>query len=327
MRDRGIGPLGLNIGPGLRENVDAAGAARPCKAVHGLVHGIDSQHLAENVARAARDAGEILIGNREIGHELGLGERFGLARIELTPRDKRHLVNEARPLPRQRGVGFAAGDDRGRHAVVGLPGQEFLRARRAARCDRRPDIVALGHLLHRVAAEKQIVEHALPDMLIEVRSELRIGNAQAPRRFKQPRAIDHAVLRVVEVVRQAEDELGRAGQIVSRLAGEARHKGQPERDIGHRCWCKAGIDPVCHMDVHARHHQAHVDERRTEEPVEPGTPVLVERDHYDREHHAHHQRDLDQALVAARTGPGGNGVEDIDDVLAAADRENLDHGA
>src|SRR3546814_10735121 len=78
------------------------------------------------------------------------------------------------------------------------------------------------------------------------------------------------------------------------------------------------------MDVHARHHQAHVDERRTEEPVEPCAPVLVERDHDDREHHAHHERDLNEALVAARTSPGGNGVEDIDDVLAAADRENLD---
>ena len=263
VRDRRIGPLGLNIGPGLREDVDAAGATRSCKAMHGLVHGIDRQHLAENVARAARDAGEILVSNRQIGHELGLGERFGLSRIELASRDKRHLVNEARPLPRQRGVGFAAGDDRGRHAVVGLPGHEFLRARRAARCDRRPDIVALGQLLHRVAAEQQIVEHALPDMLIEVRSKLRIGNAQAARRFEQPRAIDHAVLRVVEVVRQPEDELGRAGQIVPRLAGETCHKSKPERDIGYRCRRKAGIDPVGHMDVHARHHQAHVDERRT----------------------------------------------------------------
>ena len=230
-------------------------------------------------------------------------------------------------MPRQSRVGFAAGDDRGRHAVVGLPGQEFLRARRAARCDRRPDVIALGKLLHRIAAQQQIVEHALPDMFVEVRSKLRIGNAQAARRFEQPRAIDHAVLGVVEVVRQAEDELGRAGQIVPRLAGEACHQGEPERDIGHRCRCKAGIDPVGHMDVHARHHQAHVDERRTEEPVEPGTPVLVERDHDDREHHAHHQRDLNEALVPARTGPGGNGVENIDDVLAAADRENLDHAA
>src|SRR3546814_18513761 len=81
------------------------------------------------------------------------------------------------------------------------------------------------------------------------------------------------------------------------------------------------------MDVHARHHQAHVDERRTEEPIEPGTPVLVERDHYDREHHAHHQRDLAQAFVAARARPGGTGVEDIAVVLDAAARANPDHSA
>src|SRR3546814_9964124 len=68
-----------------------------------------SDLLAEDVARAARDAGEILISNREVGHELGLGEGFGLARIELASRDKRHLVDKARPLPRQRGVGFATG--------------------------------------------------------------------------------------------------------------------------------------------------------------------------------------------------------------------------
>src|SRR3546814_9870069 len=109
--------------------------------------------------RSARDAGEILISNREVGHELGFGEGFGLARIELASRDKRHLVDKARPLPRQRGVGFATGDDRGRHAVVGLPGQEFLRARRAARRARRPDVIALGPLLHRVAAEQTLAEH------------------------------------------------------------------------------------------------------------------------------------------------------------------------
>ena len=164
-------------------------------------------------------------------------------------------------------------------------------------------------------------------MLVEVRGKLRIGNAQAARRFEQSRAIDHAVLRIVEVLGQAEDELGRAGQIVSCLAREACHQREPERDIGHRCRRQTGIDPVGHMDVHARHHQAHVDERRAEEPVEPCAPVLVERDHDDRKHHAHHQRDLNKTLVAARTGPGGNGVEDIDDILAAADRENLDHAA
>src|SRR3546814_7589340 len=54
---------------------------------------------------------------RSVGQELGLCKRFGLARIELASRDKRHLVDKARPLPRQRGVSFAAGDDRGRHAV------------------------------------------------------------------------------------------------------------------------------------------------------------------------------------------------------------------
>src|SRR3546814_12151067 len=84
---------------------------------------------------------------RSVGQELGLCKRFGLARIELASRDKRHLVDKARPLPRQRGVSFAADDDRGRHAVVGLPGQEFLRARRAARCNRSPDIISLLHFL------------------------------------------------------------------------------------------------------------------------------------------------------------------------------------
>jgi hypothetical protein len=43
------------------------------------------------------------------------------------------------------------------------------------------------------------------------------------------------------------------------------------------------------------------------------------------ERQPHHHGDLDEALVAARAGPAGDGIEDIDDVLAAADREDLDH--
>ena len=37
------------------------------------------------------------------------------------------------------------------------------------------------------------------------------------------------------------------------------------------------------MNVHARHHQAHVDERRPKEPVEPGPPVLVEGEYDDND--------------------------------------------
>src|SRR3546814_14182813 len=78
---------------------------------------------------------------------------------------------------------------------------------RATGCDCRPNIVARCQLLHRIAAEQEIIEHALPDVLVEIGSKLWVRDAQGARRFHQPRAIDHAVLRVVEVVRQAEDQL------------------------------------------------------------------------------------------------------------------------
>lgn len=150
---------------------------------------------------AFRDPREILVGDRQISEQLGLGESRRLARIELPPGAERHGIDEPSPLVRKAGVGITAGDDRRGHAVVGLPGHKLLRPRRATGCDCRPDIVALCQLLHRIAAEQEIIEHALPDVLVEIGGKLGVRDAQGARRFHQPRAVDHAVLRVVEVVR------------------------------------------------------------------------------------------------------------------------------
>src|SRR3546814_19809502 len=87
--------------------------------------------------------------------------------IELPTGAQRHGIDQPRPLVRKAGVGITASDDRRGHAVVGLPGHKLLRPRRATGCDCRPDIVALCPLLHRIAAEQEIIKHALTDVLVE----------------------------------------------------------------------------------------------------------------------------------------------------------------
>ena len=143
MRDRGIGPFGLDIGAGLREHIDARCAACSGEAMHRLVHGVDGQNLAEDAACILRDSCEVLIGNRQVGNELGRRERFGLPGVELAPGDLRHLIDKPGPLAGERSVCFAAGDDRGRDAIIRLPGYEALCTRGTAGRNRRPDIVAL----------------------------------------------------------------------------------------------------------------------------------------------------------------------------------------
>ena len=81
------------------------------------------------------------------------------------------------------------------------------------------------------------------------------------------------------------------------------------------------------MHVGARHHQAGVHQRRAEKPVDPGAPILVEREGQRREREPHDHDHLEQALVAAIAGPGGNCLEHVDHVVAAANREDLDHGS
>src|SRR3546814_6347236 len=101
-----------------------------------LVHRVDRQDLAEDVARVLRDPREILVGHRQISEQLGLGESRRLARIELPTGAQRHGIDQPRPLVRKAGVGITASDDRRGHAVVGLPGHKLLRPRRATGCDR-----------------------------------------------------------------------------------------------------------------------------------------------------------------------------------------------
>ena len=163
--------------------------------MHGLAHRVDGQRLLEDFGRVGRDAGQVLIGHRQVGKELRLGERRRLVGVKLTAKHRSHRIDEAGPLRIERVVGLAAGHNVRAHlARSGIPGQEPLCARLTARSDRRPDVACFRQLLHRVAAEQHVVEHALPEMLIEIGGELGIRNPQGPGRIVEPRAVDHAVL-------------------------------------------------------------------------------------------------------------------------------------
>ncbi len=229
------------------------------------------------------------------------------------------------PCRRQLLVGDLAGDDVGRLGRRGLiVGDVFLGARRTAGAYRGPEVGAVSERGHRLVAEQNVVKDAVADMLVEVGRELGIVDPQTLRRIDQPSAVDHAVLRILHVVGQPEHGLGRRRQIVADLAREARHHAEPEGHVGDVRRREARVDPVDDLDVDPRHHEARVDQRRLEEPVDPRPPVAVERDDDAGVRQPHDHDDLDQALVAALPRPCGDRVEDVDDVFAAADREDLD---
>ena len=296
--------------------------------MHGLAHRVDRQRLLEDLGRIGRDPGEVLVSHRQVSKKLGLGEGGGLVGIELASEDRPHAVDQSGPLRVQRIIGFAAGDDIRSHLTgPRVAGEEALGPRLTAGRDGRPDVGGLGELLHRIAAKQHVVEDALPEVLVEIGGKFRVGNAQGPRGIVEPRAVDHAILRVVEIARQPEHHLGRASQVVANLAREARHQRKSQRHIADICRSKTGVEPVGHMDVEPRHHQARVDQRRAKEPVDPGPPVLIERQRNGGEAKPHDHDDLQEALIAPISRPGGDRLKDIDQVVAAANRENLDHDA
>ena len=203
-------------------------------------------------------------------------------------------------------------------------------------------------------------------MLVEVGPEFRVGQLEALRLLEQPGAIDDAVGRQLQGVGHDEHGLGGAAHPVADLAGERGHDPEPERHVGDRGGSKARIEPVGHLDRHGRHQQhqvdhgrleepvepgapvedlarpaqvqaterqAHeaqqhqVDHGRLEEPVEPGAPVEVEGDDQQRVGEPHHHHHLEHGAVAPASRPGRDRIEGVDEILAAADREDLEHGA
>src|SRR3546814_20370985 len=110
-----------------------------------LVHRVDRQDLAEDVARVLRDPRELLVGHRQISEQLGLGESRRLARIDLPTGAQRHGIDQPRPLCPKAGEGSTAGYARRGHAVVGLPGYKLLRQPSATGCGVTKDY---DHLCH-----------------------------------------------------------------------------------------------------------------------------------------------------------------------------------
>src|SRR3546814_11297250 len=128
---------------------------------------------------------------------------------------QRHGRDQPRPRVRKAGVGITASDDRRGHAVVGLPGHKRLRPRRFTGFDCRPDIVALCQLLHRIAAEQEIIEYAFLDVLVVIGSIFFVRDAFSALRFHLPRPFDLAVLCVVAVLIYADATLRCTSSIVA----------------------------------------------------------------------------------------------------------------
>src|SRR3546814_17763656 len=65
---------------------------------------------------------------------------------------------------------------------------------------------------------------------------------------------------------------------------------------------------------------------RRQQPVQ--LRLLVEREghHEQRVNEPHHHDDADQRAIATAARPGRDRVEDVYEILAATDRENLKHG-
>src|SRR3546814_13985146 len=79
------------------------------------------------------------------------------------------------------------------------------------------------------------------------------------------------------------------------------------------------------LDVDGRHHQAQVDRGRLQKPVQPRLVVEREGHHEQRVNETHHHDDADQRAIASAARPARARVEDVYELLAATDSENLTH--
>src|SRR3546814_8640970 len=102
-------------------------------------------------------------------------------------------------------------------------------------------------------------------------------------------------------------------------------RSQSQRYIVDRGWRQARVDAIRDLDVHRRDHQAKINGRRLQEPVQPRLIVEREGHHEQRIDEAHDHDDADERAIATASRPRRDCVEDVYEILAATNREDLKH--
>src|SRR3546814_12168741 len=92
-----------------------------------------------------------------------------------------------------------------------------------------------------------------------------------------------------------------------------------------RRWRQARVDAIRYLDVHRRDHQAKINGRRLQEPVQPRLIVEREGHHEQRIDEAHDHDDADERAIATASRPRPAGVEDVYAIHDAPKREDLNH--
>ena len=216
--------------------------------------------------------------------------------------------------------------------TAGLPGRELehargrgARRRRAPGGDQPPDVGALAQIVGRDMAEQQRVEHALPGIVADVAREHRVGDFQARRGGGEPRPEYQAMALVGEVVRQGEGLFGEARQPVADLGGERGEQREPDRHVGHHRRGQGRIQPVHHPHRRLRHDHRAPDGDEQQHPLGVVLPRPAESGAEQHPAEPANARELGQRHIGAAAGDRGHGVQQVDQVGAAAEGEELVH--
>ena len=175
-------------------------------------------------------------------------------------------------------------------------------------------------------AEQDVVEEALLEILLEIGADARIADLEVPGSVPQSGTIDHAVIRHLQRAGHREDRLRRARQPITGSRAYRGYEGQTNRDVADRRGRQTGIEAIGDLHGRRRDNERAVHESRTQEPVEPRAPVEAEGDDKERVDETHHHHDPQKRAEAPSPRPCADGIEDVDDIFAAADRVDLHHG-
>ena len=337
--DRPVGGDGLGLGAGLGigpERGGVAGFRRPLLA--GVVDGVQHHLLAHDLTRRARRADQEVVGGRQRREQLRPRQRLGARVGEYPPPEHgAGALNLGIPLRVEPPCAHLTGHDlaverRGACPGHRAPGRELEHARRrgpggrrARGGDQRPDVGALAQVVRRHVPEQQGMEHALPRIVAHVACEHRVGDLQPGRLGREPGPEDQPVALVLEVVRQREGLFGEPGQTVADLGGQRGEEREPDRHVGDHGGRQGRIEPVDHPDGGLRHDHRAPDGREQQDPLRVVLPRAAEGGAEQDPAEARDTGELGERDVGAARGDRGDRVQEIDEVGAAAEGEELVH--
>ncbi len=172
-------------------------------------------------------------------------------------------------------------------------------------------------------SEHDVVEEARPEILFQIRADTWIFDREVLGSVPKASAVDDAIIRHLQRGRHDKDGLGRLGKPVAGLTAHRSNSCETNRHIVDSGWSERGVEAIGDLHRRCGNDEYAIDERRSKEPLEPGTPIQAES--YDEkdvdEANDHHH--AEKRAKAPSPGPSCHGIEHIDDVLAAASGEYL----